>query len=152
MKCAPSMDPAGRHRGQLDEAQHTCAMRGTIIMIIQRWIAVVLLVGGLTGSLLADAAAQPPRPEVAIIAVQVSLQMLGYDPGPIDGLGGRRTVTALAAYAQDRGIALNQATVNLAVALLRSEVREKLLNAGDTKDPGTAFPQGNLQMLPVYRW
>jgi hypothetical protein len=123
-----------------------------IIMITQRWIAVVLLVGGLTGSVLIDAAAQPPRPEVAIMAVQVSLQVLGYDPGPIDGLGGRRTVAALAAYAQDRGIALNQVTVNLAVALLRSEVHEKLLNAGDTKDPGKAIPEGNLQMLPVYRW
>jgi hypothetical protein len=121
-------------------------------MITQRWIAVVLLVGGLTGSVLIDAAAQPLRPEVAIMAVQVSLQVLGYDPGPIDGLGGRRTVAALAAYAQDRGIALNQATVNLAVALLRSEVHEKLLNAGDTKDPGKAIPEGNLQMLPVYRW
>jgi peptidoglycan hydrolase-like protein with peptidoglycan-binding domain len=121
-------------------------------MMIQRWIAVVLLVGALTGSMLADAAAQPPRPEVAITTVQVSLQVLGYDPGPIDGLGGRRTVAALAAYAQDRGITLNQATINLAVALLRAEIQEKLLNAGDTKDPGMAIPQGNLQTLPVYRW
>jgi hypothetical protein len=152
VNCASSMDPAVRHRGQLDEAQHTCATRGTIIMIIQRWIAAVLLVGGLTGSVLADAAAQPPRPEVAIMAMQVSLQVLGYDPGPIDGLGGRRTVAALATYAQDRGITLNQVTVNLAVALLRAEVHEKLLNAGDTKDPGVAIPQGNLQTLPVYRW
>jgi hypothetical protein len=146
------MDPAVRNRGQLDEAQHTCAPRGTITMVIQRWIAVALLVGGLTGSVLADAAAQPPRPEVVIMAVQVSLQMLGYDPGPIDGLGGRRTVAALAAYAQDRGITLNQVTVNLAVALLRAEVREKLLSDGDARDSGMVVPQGNLQMLPVYRW
>jgi hypothetical protein len=125
---------------------------GTIIMTIRQWIAVVLLVGGLTGSILADAAAQSQRPAVEIMALQVSLHALGYNPGPIDGLGGRRTVAALAAYAEDRGITLNQVTVNLAVALLHTEVQEKFPSAGEAKDLGPMLPQKDLQMLPVYRW
>jgi peptidoglycan hydrolase-like protein with peptidoglycan-binding domain len=121
-------------------------------MAIRRWIAVVLLVGGLTGGVLADAAAQSQRPAVEIMALQVSLQALGYNPGRIDGLGGRRTVGALAAYAEDRGITLNQATVNLAVALLHVEIQEKFLSAGEDRDLGPTLPQKDVQRLPVYRW
>jgi peptidoglycan hydrolase-like protein with peptidoglycan-binding domain len=78
-------------------------------MILRRWTILLLLVGGLTGSPLAEAASSRPSPLVAVVAIQVQLRTLGYDPGPIDGRGGRRTIAALTAYTKDRGIVLNQA-------------------------------------------
>jgi hypothetical protein len=59
---------------------------------------------GLAGHTLAEAASDPPSPMVGMVPIQVQLRALGYDPGPIDGRGGRRTVAALTAYAKDRGI------------------------------------------------
>jgi hypothetical protein len=39
-----------------------------------------------------------------VYEVQTSLYRLGYDPGPIDGLYGRRTGDAIAAYEHDNGL------------------------------------------------
>jgi len=64
----------------------------------------------------------------AMMTLQVYVRVLGYDPGPLAGLGGPRILTALVSYAQDRGITLNQANVDVAMALLHAEVREKLRN------------------------
>ena len=63
-----------------------------------------------------------------MVTLQVSLRVLGYDPGPIDGVGGPRTLMALVSYAQDRGITLNQASVDIVMALLHAELYEKLRN------------------------
>ena len=56
--------------------------------------------GQLNGNALTEAASDPPSPMVAMVAIQVQLRALGYDPGPIDGRGGRRTLAALTAYAK----------------------------------------------------
>lgn len=37
--------------------------------------------------------------------VQARLAALGYDPGPLDGIRGRRTVAAIRAFQRDRGLA-----------------------------------------------
>jgi peptidoglycan hydrolase-like protein with peptidoglycan-binding domain len=76
-------------------------------MILLRCMILLLLVGGLTGNALAEAAPSRPSPLVAVVAIQVQLRTLGYDPGPIDGRAGRRTIAALTAYAKDRGIVVN---------------------------------------------
>jgi hypothetical protein len=121
-------------------------------MIMYRWMIFVLLVGGLTGNALAEAASYPPSPMVAIVPIQVQLRALGYDPGPIDGRGGRRTIAALTAYAKDRRIVLNRATVGTVVARLRAEAYVMLLDGETTEESGASGPQGDLQVIPIGRW
>jgi peptidoglycan hydrolase-like protein with peptidoglycan-binding domain len=121
-------------------------------MIMHRWMILTLLVGGLTGNALTEAASSPPSPTVAIVAIQVQLRALGYDPGPIDGRGGRRTIAALTAYAKNRGIVLNQATVGTVVARLRAEAYVMLLDVEATEESGDSGPQGDLQVIPIGWW
>jgi len=111
-----------------------------------------LVVGGLTGNTLTEAASDAPSPMVAMVAIQVQLRAVGYDPGPIDGRGGRRTLTALTAYAKDRRIVLNQATVGTVVARLRAEAYVMLLDGEATEEPGAPGPLGDLQIIPIGRW
>ncbi len=123
-------------------------------MVSRRWIALVMLAAGLVAVPMADAAShrRGPAPEVA--TMQMGLRMLGYDPGLIDGLEGPRTVAALDAYAADRGIVLNQGTVDLVLALLRAETRDQLLNdrqAGEGEEQGGWSRMTNLRRRPI-RW
>ncbi|MGH8059468.1 MAG: peptidoglycan-binding domain-containing protein [Candidatus Entotheonellia bacterium] len=119
-------------------------------MTIRQWIALVLLVLGLTTGAMAYQASPPNTPAVEVASVQVSLQVLGYNPGPIDGMGGHRTVAALTAYAKDRGVVLNQATVNLVVALLQVEARKEILN-GEEAEEGGDSPQETEIVTPPLR-
>jgi hypothetical protein len=121
-------------------------------MIMHRWMILLLLIGGLTGHTLAEAASSPPSPMIAIVAIQVQLRAVGYDPGPIDGRGGRRTMGALTAYAKDRRIVLNHATVGTVVARLRAEAYVMLLEGAATEESGASGPQGDLQVIPIDRW
>jgi hypothetical protein len=116
--------------------------KGGIPMILRLWIILLLLVGGLTGNALTEAASSRPSPLVAIAAIQVQLQTLGYDPGPIDGRGGRRTIAALTAYAKDRGIVLNQATVGTVMTRLRAEAYVMLLDSETTEETGFLGTRG----------
>ena len=121
-------------------------------MIMHRWMILTLLVGGFIGTALTEAASYSPSPMVAIVPIQVQLRTLGYNPGPIDGRGGRRTIAALTAYAKDRGIMLNQATVGTVVARLRAEAYVMLLDGEATEKSGAPGPQGDLQVIPIDRW
>jgi peptidoglycan hydrolase-like protein with peptidoglycan-binding domain len=120
--------------------------------MMHRWVILTLLVGGLIGNALTEAASDPPSPMVAIVAIQVQLRAVGYDPGSIDGRGGRRTIAALTAYAKDRGIVLNQATVGTVVARLRAEAYAMVLDGEATEESGASGPQGDLQAFPINRW
>jgi peptidoglycan hydrolase-like protein with peptidoglycan-binding domain len=44
-------------------------------------------------------------------SVQVALEDAGYDPGPIDGIIGRRTAAALVAFQKSKGLPSGQLTV-----------------------------------------
>jgi hypothetical protein len=121
-------------------------------MITQRWMILVLLVGGLTAHTLTETASDPPSPMVAVVPVQVQLRALGYDPSPIAGRGGRRTIGALTAYAEDQGIILNEATVGTVVARLRAEAYVMLLNGEATEESVPPGPQGDPLVLSINRW
>jgi hypothetical protein len=118
-------------------------------MTMYRWMLFVLLVAGLTGNALAEAVSAPPSPMVAMVPIQVQLRALGYNPGPIDGRGGRRTMAALTAYAKDRGIVLNQATAGTVVARLCAEAYVMLLEGEASEERGAP---GNWQVFPIHRW
>jgi hypothetical protein len=118
-------------------------------MTVRRWVILAMVVGQFTGIALAEAASQPSGPSPTIAFVQLSLRILGYDPGPIDGLSGRYTAAALTAYARDRRIVLNHATTELAVTLLAAEASEALRHVETTQEPLGAQRPG---MLPVYQW
>ncbi|MBF0372937.1 MAG: peptidoglycan-binding protein [Alphaproteobacteria bacterium] len=67
---------------------------------MRRWIAllaVVVLVGGMSA---AEAAGDPD-----VLALQRALAWRGFDPGPPDGLAGRRTREAIRAWQRDQGLA-----------------------------------------------
>jgi hypothetical protein len=107
---------------------------------------------GLAGHTLAEAASDPPSPMVGMVPIQVQLRALGYDPGPIDGRGGRRTVAALTAYAKDRGIMFNEATVGTVVARLRAEAYAMLLNGQGIDASVAPGPHEDPQSCPIDQW
>jgi hypothetical protein len=123
--------------------------RGGTIMTMRRRLALLVVVGGLMGISVAAAASRPSGPAPAVVTVQVSLYVLGYDPGPIDGFGGPRTIEALTAYAQDRRIVLNQTTLNLVLELLHFDMLEEVRNAGG--EGGREEPS-EPRLLPIQRW
>ena len=113
-----------------------------------------LLIGVLAAGLSRGASAQNDfmKSETVILLVEYQLSDLGYDPGPIDGRGGRRTIASLTAYAKDRGIVLNQATVGTVVARLRAEAYVMLLDGETTEESGASGRQGDVQVIPIDRW
>jgi peptidoglycan hydrolase-like protein with peptidoglycan-binding domain len=118
-------------------------------MTVRRWFILAMVVAQLTGVALAGAASRPSGPSPTIALVQLSLRVLSYDPGPIDGLIGQHTATALTAYARDRRIVLNQATTELVVTLLAAEASEALRHVEPAQEPLRAPRPG---MLSVYEW
>jgi hypothetical protein len=140
----------GSHR--IPSSQVCGGSGGGISMVLCRWMILALLVGGLAGNAIANAALDPPSPTVAVVAVQVQLRALGYDPGLIDGRGGRRTIAALTAYAKARGIVLNQATASTVVARLRAEAYVMLIAGEATEESGASGPQGDSLVIPIGRW
>jgi peptidoglycan hydrolase-like protein with peptidoglycan-binding domain len=118
-------------------------------MTIRRRLTLLVLVAGLIGTSAAATASRPSGPATAIVLVQISLYVLGFDPGPIDGFEGPRTIAALAAYAQERGIVLNQATLNLVLTLLQQEMEEeRRVAAGRRPLEDSSKPL----LLPTQRW
>jgi hypothetical protein len=118
-------------------------------MNVRRWLILALIGGPLIGVALVGAVSRPSDPTPMVASMQLALRILGYDPGPIDGLSGPRTVAALMAYAQDRRIVLNQATAELVVMLLAAEASKALHHV---EHPGEALQIRGLRTLPVYQW
>lgn len=54
--------------------------------------------------------------------IQQKLSSLGYDPGPADGLPGKKTKSAIYAYQRDKGLAADGEPSGQMLATLRSEV------------------------------
>jgi hypothetical protein len=115
-------------------------------------MACIVLAVGLAAVPIPNAASRTPRPAEAIVTVQMGLRMLGYDPGLIDGLRGPRTLAALRAYAKDRSIVLNHATVELVLTLLHAEASEQLLHSRETGEPECPGPEGEVSILPLEQW
>jgi hypothetical protein len=119
-----------------------------MIMTMRHGLALLVVVGGLIGTSMV-AAPRPPGPTPAIVTVQISLYVLGYNPGPIDGFGGPRTMAALTAYAEDRRIVLNQATLSLVLELLHLDTGEELRSAAGEKSPEESREP---RLLPIQQW
>ncbi|MEZ5669334.1 MAG: peptidoglycan-binding domain-containing protein [Alphaproteobacteria bacterium] len=62
-----------------------------------------ILAATLTVMAAAAQAGEPMSPGQEIQAIQSGLTILGYDPGPVDGLMGARTRAAIAAFERDTG-------------------------------------------------
>jgi peptidoglycan hydrolase-like protein with peptidoglycan-binding domain len=118
-------------------------------MSVRRWLILAIVGGQLIGVALVGAVPRPSDPTPTVAFMQLALRTLGYDPGPIDGLSGRRTISALTTYAQDRQIVLNRATAELVVTLLIAEASKALDRSAPT---GGAIGAPRMKMLPVYQW
>jgi peptidoglycan hydrolase-like protein with peptidoglycan-binding domain len=120
-----------------------------MIMTMRRGLVLLIVLSGLMWTSMATAASRPSGPAPELVAVQVSLYVLGYNPGPIDGLGGPRTIAALTAYAEDRSIVLNQATLNLTLELLHLDTVEELRSAAGEEGSKTSSEP---RLLPTQQW
>ena len=77
-------------------------------------VAIGAVAGGLAGALtdadlinLGDpiwATNDKPANNAAVVRVQAGLRDLGYNPGPIDGVQGAQTTSAIKAYQRDNGL------------------------------------------------
>lgn len=80
----------------------------------------------------------PQRPSRELASVQRSLKALGYDPGPVDGLSGPRTRSAIRAYRKDRGLGGGTGIDESLSASLRNE---KASNRVAKARPKAASPE-----------
>ena len=118
-------------------------------MNVRRWLILAIVGGQLIGVALVGAAPRPSDPTPTVAFMQLALRILGYDPGPIDGLSGRRTIAALTAYAHERQVVLNRATAELVMTLLAAEASAAL---GRSAPTGESIGAPRLKMLPVNQW
>lgn len=77
---------------------------------------------------------------------QQILRNLGYDPGPIDGAWGRRTSSALQAYARDTGLDFDGSLTPEIYAFLVAEHSELLTSRESLEAALTAFP---IELFPI---
>ena len=68
-----------------------------------------------------------PLPDIDLRAAQICLTYLGYQPGPVDGVPGRLTYSALNAFQRQNGLSVtNEINENLL-----SVLKDKALSAND---------------------
>ncbi len=87
-------------------------------------------------------AAKPraPRPSSAATReIQTLLARLGYDPGPADGLVGRRTAAAIRAFERDRGLAITGAPGARVLANLREAAQHGAGSGTAAASSGPSF-------------
>lgn len=70
------------------------------------------------------AATAAPRPDRSVAEAQRMLARLGYDPGPADGVLGRRSKAAIAEYRRDRGLPPGDKVDADLLDHLQSEIRK----------------------------
>ena len=106
---------------------HRSLARRLLVLLVP--LAIAVLLAGLPAQ---RAAAQAPDP--VTISVQTLLQVLGYDPGPADGLAGAKTVEAITAFQRSDGGTVDGKPSEALLARLRAAV------ASPRKQPGTPAP------------
>jgi hypothetical protein len=92
--------------------------------------SIAVLLGASSGSGLARPSreAAPPAPRF-VRGAQQALRDLGYQPGPVDGVVGRRTKAALAKYQRAERI---QVTGRLdSETMVRLDIQERLFRVAD---------------------
>lgn len=100
-----------------------------------------------TGSLSVPAPTRP-APEATVRAVQQKLNELGYNAGPVDGLMGRRTRTAIIAFQQDRGLtATGVADQAMLLQLQRAPAHSTATST--TSSPSTSSSPSALATAPA---
>lgn len=81
---------------------------------------------------------KPPLRHDEMMELQSALQLFGYDPGPIDGLLGPRTLAAIRAYKSATGLPVDGG-VNYALLLrLRDQVNAAEMDDESTRNARTA--------------
>jgi len=92
-----------------------------------------------TGSLSAPAPARPAADET-VRAVQQTLNELGYNAGPADGLMGRGTRAAIIAFQQDRGLAATGVADQTLLLQLQRAPDHSTATSTTTKSPTSSSP------------
>ena len=78
------------------------------------------------------------RPNPAVVGVQRNLSVLGYEPGPVDGLIGPRTQRAIRAFEQRNGLIVTGRVTSQLVATLARQVREQTRRQRAGEDRATS--------------
>ena len=83
---------------------------------------------------------RPPEPSRDTVRqVQAYLALLGYDPGPVDGLPGRRTTAAVRRFQQDLGMILTGRISDELLALLKAAAAARQKEPAEPVSSGSGF-------------
>ncbi len=83
---------------------------------------------------------RPPEPSRDTVRqVQAYLALLGYDPGPVDGLPGRRTTAAVRRFQQDLGMTLTGRISDELLALLKAAAAARQKEPAEPVSSGSGF-------------
>lgn len=100
-------------------------MRRSVICMVVTSLAVLL--EGLAGSGMTAQEIPPPAPRF-VREAQRTLRELGYQPGPLDGVVGRKTREALEKYQRSEGIEITRRLDPETMA--RLDIHERLFRPG----------------------
>lgn|GEM_PF-4577231 len=82
---------------------------------------------------------KPVRPSAVVKQAQALLSQLGYDPGPADGLYGKRTGRAISVFQKDRGVVVSGDVTEELIAQLQEARSEKIAAAEEQPDAVAAL-------------
>ena len=83
---------------------------------------------------------RPPEPSRDTVRqVQAYLALLGYDPGPVDGLPGRRTTAAVRRFQQDLGMAPTGRISDELLVLLKAAAAARQKEPAEPVSSGSGF-------------
>ena len=86
-----------------------------------------------------DPVRSPDLSRDAVRQVQTYLALLGYDPGPVDGLPGRRTTAAVRRFQQDLGMTPTGRISDELLALLKAAAAVRQQEPADPVSSGSGF-------------
>ena len=106
----------------------------SVVVSLATFVGIGVGIGGGAGPVHAASAASPAATSEPrfVREAQRTLGELGYRPGPVDGVVGRRTQSALAAYQRSEGIPVTGYLD--AETLVRLDIHRRVSPAGDRRE------------------
>ena len=111
-------------------------IKRSLLEAVLRWYGVDVEESGPGPDAITETAGTSPEPvlqEADVNRVQTLLAELGYDPGPVDGRSGQRTVTAVKAFQQREGLNVDGRLTESLLAALVARAAEPTV---ENRDPG----------------
>jgi peptidoglycan hydrolase-like protein with peptidoglycan-binding domain len=111
-------------------------IKRSLLEAVLRWYGVDVEESGSRPDAITETAGTSPEPvlqEADVNRVQTLLAELGYDPGPVDGRSGQRTVTAVKAFQKRERLTVDGRLTESLLAALEARAAEPTV---ENRDPG----------------